>query len=62
MKIWKIEAFIESEDNICRKDIIKAINYKLNDGDGLYLETEKNFSLKLVKKVEEEKSLENPLD
>jgi hypothetical protein len=39
-----------------------AHHHMVADGDGLYLETEKNFSLKLVKKVEEEKSLENPLD
>lgn len=62
MKIWKIEAFIESEDNICRKDIIKAINYKLNDGDGIYLETGKDFRLRVVKKVKDEEYIEDPLD
>ena len=54
MKIWKIEAFIESEDEICRKDILKKIYNDFNNGDGIYLETEKNFSLRLVKRVEEE--------
>jgi hypothetical protein len=62
MKIWKIEAYIESEDEICRKDILKKIYNDFNTGDGLYLETEKNFSLRLVKKAKEEEYLEDPLD
>jgi hypothetical protein len=32
MKIWKIEAYIESEDSVSRKEIIKQINYNLNRG------------------------------
>lgn len=49
MKIWKLEAFIETEDNISREDIIDQIDLSLNNGDGLYFETEEGFSLKLYK-------------
>jgi len=62
MKIWKIEAFIESEDEICRKDIIKRIYVDFNNGDGIYLDTEKDFRLRVVKKVKDEEYTENPLD
>lgn len=61
MKIWKIEAYIESEDSVSRKEIIKQINYNLNRGDGLCLDTDDGaFKLKLIKKVKEE-DLEDPL-
>jgi hypothetical protein len=54
MKIWKIEAYIESEDDVSRKEIIKQINYNLNRGDGLCLDTDDGaFKLKLIKKVKD---------
>ena len=54
MKIWKIGAIIESEDNISRDDITEQIDSNLNRGDGLYLELEDGFKLKLHKKVKED--------
>ena len=57
MKIWKIEAYIESEDNISKKDIISAIDIKLNKGEGYYFDIDKNFNLKLVKKIKEPQSV-----
>ena len=54
MKIWKLEAYIESTDDIDRKDIIHELDLNLNRGDGLYLELEDGFKLKLHKKVKED--------
>jgi len=54
MKIWKIEALIESKDNTSKKDIVSAIDRYFNQGDGFYIDTDENFKLKLVKKVKEE--------
>jgi len=53
MKIWKIEAYIESEDDVSRKEIIKQINYNLNRGEGFYMDTDDKFKLKVIKKVKE---------
>lgn len=53
MKIWKIEAYIESENDISRDNIIKQINLNLNRGDGLYLDTDDGFRLQLHKKVKD---------
>ena len=54
MKIWRIEAYIESEDDVSEKDIVSAIYTYFNRGDGFYMDTDENFKLKLVKEVKEE--------
>ena len=54
MKIWKLEAIIESTDDIFREDIIEQIDLNLNRGEGLYLELEDGFKLKLKKEVKED--------
>jgi hypothetical protein len=56
MKIWKIEAYIETDDNFSKKDIVSTIYTDLNRGDGLYMDTENCFDLKLIKKVKESES------
>lgn len=49
MKIWKIEAHIESEDDLTKKAIMKKIDLNLNCGDGIYLDLDNNFKLTLIK-------------
>lgn len=49
MKIWKIEAHIESEDNVTEKAIMKKIDLNLNCGDKIYLDLDDNFKLTLIK-------------
>ena len=53
MKIWKIEAYIESEDDFTKKHLISELNYRLNRGDGYYIDTDNSFELKLIKKVKD---------
>jgi hypothetical protein len=54
MKIWRIEAYIESEDDVSEEDIICDIDAYFNRGEGFYMDINKNFKLKLVKEVKEE--------
>lgn len=54
MKIWKIEAYIETVDGFSEKDIVSAIYTDFNRGNGLYLDTDENFKLTLVKTEIEE--------
>jgi hypothetical protein len=54
MKIWRIEAYIESEDDVSEEDIVSAIYTYFNRGEGFYMDINKNFKLKLVKEVKEE--------
>ena len=53
MKIWKIEAYIESEDDVSKKHLISEIETRLNRGDGYYFDTDNSFVLKLIKKVKD---------
>lgn len=53
MKIWRLEAYIESDDELLREDIIKKINVYLNTGDGIYLDTDDGFRLQLHKKIKD---------
>lgn len=53
MKIWKIEAYIESEDDVSKKDIVSAIYTNFNRGEGFYMDTDDKFKLKLIKKVKD---------
>lgn len=54
MKIWKIEAYVESEDDVSKKDIISGIDKYFNRGEGFYMDIEENFNLNLVKKTKKE--------
>lgn len=56
MKIWKIEAYIESDDDVSKKHLISEIETRLNRGDGYYVDTESSFVLKFIKKVKEPKT------
>ena len=56
MKIWKIEAYIESEDDVSKKHLISEIETRLNRGDGYYFDTDNSFVLKLIKKVKDPES------
>lgn len=51
MKIWKIEAYIESEDDVSKKDIVSAIYINFNRGEGFYMDTDDKFKLTVIKKV-----------
>jgi hypothetical protein len=56
MKIWKIEEYIESEDDVSKKHLISEIETRLNRGDGYYFDTDNSFVLKLIKKVKDTES------
>ena len=56
MKIWKIEAYIESDDDVSAKHLISVIEIRLNRGDGYYIDTENSFVLKFIKKVKDTES------
>lgn len=60
MKIWKIEAYIESTDDITKNHLISEIDTLLNRGYGYYIDTENSFELKLIKKVKDPWPPEDP--
>lgn len=51
MKIWKIEATVQTEDDFKAGDIRDKIDFNVNRGEGLYLNMTKAH-IKYIKKSE----------